>query len=145
MSTVARHRGFTLIELMVVTAIIGILAAIAVPAYRDYIAKAQAAEAFSLLAGKKVPLAEFFTDVGRWPQDVLSVADAGTAGNYVATVSITGGANTANELELTAQFRADQISSALQSKSIQMTSTNGSSWTCKSNDLASNFLPRACR
>ena len=52
------QQGFTLIELMIVVAIIGILAAVAIPAYQDYTAKAQASEAFSLLDGQKTPVSE---------------------------------------------------------------------------------------
>src|SRR5690349_22230980 len=66
-------KGFTLIELMIVVAIIGILAAIAIPAYQDYIARAQASEAVQLLAGGKTPLYEFFANEGRWPMDPGSV------------------------------------------------------------------------
>jgi type IV pilus assembly protein PilA len=89
------QKGFTLIELMIVVAIIGILAAVAIPAYGDYTARAQAAEAFTLLDGLKTPMTEAFTSSGQFylnqPADnatnpptpgVVGI----TSGKYVATI-----------------------------------------------------------
>ena len=64
------QKGFTLIELMIVIAIIGILAAIALPAYQDYIARSQMTEGFNLAGGQKGALSEFYADKGRWPSTV---------------------------------------------------------------------------
>ena len=100
------QKGFTLIELMIVVAIIGILAAIAIPAYNDYIARAQASEAVELLGGGKTPYAEFFADKGRWPNSIASVMPV-TYGKYVA--SIAQGSATTSGITLTATFNATDV------------------------------------
>jgi type IV pilus assembly protein PilA len=84
------QKGFTLIELMIVVAIIGILAAVAIPAYGDYTARAQAAEGFTLMDGLKTPLTEQYTNTGMFFFDggfngASSVAGVGN-GKYVAGV-----------------------------------------------------------
>ena len=86
------QKGFTLIELMIVVAIIGILAAVAIPAYGDYTARAQAAEAFTLLDGLKTPMTEAYTSSGQFyinklndPANTPGVV-AITNGKYVASV-----------------------------------------------------------
>ena len=102
-----RHRGFTLIELMIVVAIIGILASIALPAYQDYTTRAQVVEAFSLASELKGPIQEFRKDRGRFP---ANNHEAGVPepqfliGNYVTSIDLKNGAinvhfgNNANQL-----------------------------------------------
>ncbi len=63
------QHGFTLIELMIVVAIIGILAAIAIPAYQDYTIRAQVSEGLTLAAGAKTAVSEYFLERGAWPTD----------------------------------------------------------------------------
>ncbi|EPF9559974.1 pilin [Neisseria gonorrhoeae] len=92
------QKGFTLIELMIVIAIVGILAAVALPAYQDYTARAQVSEAILLAEGQKSAVTEYYLNNGEWPKDNDSagVASASTIkGKYVESVTVTNGVVTA--------------------------------------------------
>ena len=81
------QKGFTLIELMIVVAIIGILAAIAIPAYQDYTIRSQASEGPALANGLKTTIAEFYADRGDWPDDNAALGISQTiAGTYVEKI-----------------------------------------------------------
>ncbi|ENV6906942.1 pilin, partial [Neisseria gonorrhoeae] len=92
------QKGFTLIELMIVIAIVGILAAVALPAYQDYTARAQVSEAILLAEGQKSAVTEYYLNNGEWPKDNDSagVASASTIkGKYVQKVEVNNGVVTA--------------------------------------------------
>ncbi|ENW3324689.1 pilin [Neisseria gonorrhoeae] len=93
------QKGFTLIELMIVIAIVGILAAVALPAYQDYTARAQVSEAILLAEGQKSAVTEYYLNNGEWPKDNASAGVASTPtdikGKYVQKVEVAKGVVTA--------------------------------------------------
>ncbi|EMT8592483.1 pilin, partial [Neisseria gonorrhoeae] len=92
------QKGFTLIELMIVIAIVGILAAVALPAYQDYTARAQVSEAILLAEGQKSAVTEYYPNNGKWPADngAAGVASSSSIkGKYVKEVKVENGVVTA--------------------------------------------------
>ncbi len=150
------QKGFTLIELMIVVAIIGILAAVAIPAYGDYTARAQAAEAFTLMDGLKTPLTELYTSSGLFAIDTSgqSGVTAITSGKYVNQIftgAIGGGAgagtlgNVGGNFSVVANFQTSGVNTRLLSATpgtptaVHMYyNPNSGSWTCANGDGAND-------
>ncbi|MCU7800878.1 MAG: pilin [gamma proteobacterium symbiont of Lucinoma myriamae] len=132
------QQGFTLIELMIVVAIIGILAAVAIPAYKDYIARSQATEASVLLSGLKAPLAEYYQDKGAVA--TLTDLSAVSSGKYVASVT---GAATAI---YTATYKSAGIAPQIQGKTMTMAyDTNLGTFTWSCSGLSKAVRPKNCQ
>ena len=139
------QQGFTLIELMIVVAIIGILAAVALPAYQDYLARSQMTEALSLADGQKTAVAEIYGQTGACPTNGNDGVAAATdiKGQYVAQVEVGG---TAPSCTIVATMAATGIAAGLQSQTLTMTMTDNTgsiSWTCTSS-ADQKYLPKSC-
>ncbi|ENY4652974.1 pilin, partial [Neisseria gonorrhoeae] len=110
------QKGFTLIELMIVIAIVGILAAVALPAYQDYTARAQVSEAILLAEGQKSAVTEYYLNNGKWPKDN---GDAGVAsaseikGKYVESVTVEKGV-------VTAEMKSDGVNNEIKDKKLSL-------------------------
>ncbi|HEZ4826592.1 TPA: pilin [Neisseria meningitidis] len=110
------QKGFTLIELMIVIAIVGILAAVALPAYQDYTARAQVSEAILLAEGQKSAVTEYYLNHGIWPSDnsAAGVASSSTIkGKYVAGVKVEKGV-------ITAEMKSSGVNKEIQGKKLSL-------------------------
>jgi len=135
------QKGFTLIELMIVVAIIGILAAVAIPAYQDYIARSQVSEAVSLLGAAKTPIAEYISDKGSLP--ALTDAVTTTSGKYTGAIGLTGDVT---NITLTATMATANVNSAITGKTVIMGSADSAkTWGCSVGTIAAKYVPGACR
>ncbi|ENS6561657.1 pilin [Neisseria gonorrhoeae] len=155
------QKGFTLIELMIVIAIVGILAAVALPAYQDYTARAQVSEAILLAEGQKSAVTEYYLNHGKWPENNTSAGVASASeikGKYVQKVEVNNGV-------VTATMNSSGVNKEIQGKKLSLWAKrqDGSvKWFCgrpvqrnandndtvaadKDKEIDTKHLPSTCR
>ncbi|ENX3419933.1 pilin [Neisseria gonorrhoeae] len=150
------QKGFTLIELMIVIAIVGILAAVALPAYQDYTARAQVSEAILLAEGQKSAVTEYYLNHGKWPEDNDKAGVASSSsikGKYVKEVKVENGV-------VTATMKSDGVNKEIKDKKLSLWAKreNGSvKWFCgqpvqrtgdnakAGKEIDTKHLPSTCR
>jgi type IV pilus assembly protein PilA len=141
------QKGFTLIELMIVVAIIAILAAIAISQYQDYITKSQFSEAPSISDGMKTAIVEYFLQQNDCPDNSSPGFNAATqySGKYVESMTL--GGDTTTGCTITAEFLPN-AAKGIADLTATFTGTDQGgtfAWACGSSVIAPKYLPQACR
>jgi type IV pilus assembly protein PilA len=136
-----KQQGFTLIELMIVVAIIGILAAIAIPAYQDYIKRSKVTELAGAASACKVSVAEYFQSQGALPTNITQAGCSNPNSKYVGGFDVANGTITVS---------ARSIGAGVDNSTFILVPTTNSAtgatdWGCATSTIEDKYLPANCR
>ncbi|CAH1544706.1 MULTISPECIES: pilin [Vibrio] len=145
-----KQQGFTLIELMIVVAVIGVLAAIAIPQYQKYVAKSEVASALATMTGVKTNVEAFAVENGEFPDGSSTnqtEADLGVPGT-IPSGDITFTAASSAAGTITFGFDASGVSNLIAGKNFDLKRASDGTWTCDgstSDPVTDDLLPKNCR
>lgn len=146
---VRKQQGFSLIELMIVVAIIAILAAIAIPLYMNYTSQAEGSEGYVLAGSAKSAIVAYYNDLGKWPTNnqAAGLANPGSiSGKFVKSVTVS---SQSNGSLVTVQFKSAGVAKSLRNKNLYLSSTGETAdvkWVCQvDNSEMYQYVPSTCR
>ncbi|PSW56510.1 pilin [Photobacterium leiognathi] len=139
-----KQQGFTLIELMIVVAVIGVLSAIAIPQYQKYVAKSEAASALATLTGLKTNAEAYTVESGEFPTGAIN-DELGAPSTALGTIAFLKGAS-AGEGTITMTFDKGAVSPSINGKAIQLKRDASGAWVCNtSSSMDAGVKPKNCK
>ncbi|WP_112478817.1 pilin [Vibrio variabilis] len=145
MKKTTKQQGFTLIELMIVVAVIGVLAAVALPQYQNYVAKSELSSALATLSGLKTNVETFTLENGEFPADTQSAA-VGIPAASMGNIELAQSSASSASGTITYNFVAGLVSPDLSSHGIRLVRSDEGQWTCVTDSgITENLRPKNCK